>query len=114
VDEAVEHGTEGFLQSGLGGRAQAAVGAAVEGAGEGQDLVLIRTVLGVGVLAGELYRRLDALGAGVAEEDPVEVRGVGEKLGHLPLKGDLVQVGAVDQGLRLLLYGLDERRMAVA
>src|SRR5215218_3479648 len=114
VDEAVEHGSEAFLQGWLGGRAQAAVGAAVEGPGEAQDLVLPRAVFRTGVLAGELYRGLDALGTGVAEEDSIEVGGPGEHLGHLGLDRDLVQVRTVDELLRLLLYGLHERRVAVA
>src|SRR3712207_9059830 len=67
-----------------------------------------------GVLAGELYRRLNALGAGVAEEYFIEVSGLGEEFGDLRLDGDLVQVGAVGQIFRLLLDRLDERRVAVA
>src|SRR5918999_454277 len=77
VDEAIEHRAEPFLQVRLGGRTQAAVGATVEGFGEGQDLILSRSVILGGVLAGELYRRLDALGAGVAEEDLIEICALG-------------------------------------
>ncbi len=36
-----------------------------------------------------------------------------EHLRDLGLDGDLVEVGAVDQGPCLLLYGLHQRRMAV-
>src|SRR5215208_1937557 len=78
VDEATQHRAEALLQGGLSCRAQAAVGAAVEGLGEGQGLVFLRAVVGISVLAGELDRSLHALGAGVAEEDLVEVRGSGE------------------------------------
>jgi hypothetical protein len=51
VDEAGQHRTEAALQRGLGRRAQAAVGAAVEGLGERQDLVFVWTLGVVGVLA---------------------------------------------------------------
>ena len=114
VDDARQHGAEAVLQGGLAGGGEAAVGAAVEGFGERQDLVLLRAVGVVGVLASKLDRGLDALGAGVAEEDPVEVRGFGQHPGDLGLQRDLVQVGAVDELLRLLLYGLDEGGVAVA
>jgi hypothetical protein len=63
-------------RAGWAGGGEAAVGAAVEGLGEGQDLVLAGAVVVVGVLAGQLDGGLDALGARVAEKDPVEVRGV--------------------------------------
>ena len=67
-----------------------------------------------GVLAGEFYRRLDALGAGVAEEDPVEVRGVGQHPCYLGLQRYLVQIGAVDELPGLLPYRFDEGRVPVA
>jgi len=67
----------------------------VEGLGEGEDLVLLRAVLVVGVLAGKLDRGLHRLSAGVAEEDLVEIGCFCEHLRDLGLQGDLVQVRAV-------------------
>jgi hypothetical protein len=86
----------------------------VEGLGEGEYLLFLGAVLFVGVLAGELYRGLDRLGAGVAEEDLVEVGGLGEEPGNFGLERHLVQVRAVDQLLRLRLDCFYKRRMAVA
>src|ERR671911_1140436 len=86
VDHAWQHRAEAVLQRGLGRGREAAVGAAVEGLRERQDLVLVGTVGIVGVLAREFDRRLYALGSRVAEEDPVEVRRAAEHLGHLCLK----------------------------
>src|SRR3712207_8426516 len=90
---------------------EAAVGAAVEGLRERQDLVLVGTVGVVGILAREFDRRLYALGSRVAEEDPVEIRRAAEHLGHLCLNGNLIQIGAVDELACLLLNGPHERRI---
>src|SRR5919112_370080 len=113
VEEAADNGAEALLHRGLARRGETAVGAAVEGSREAQDLGLLRPVLRMGVLAGKLYSRLYALGAGVAEEDPVEVRSTGQEISNLGLDRYLIQVGAVDQPLSLLLYGLHDRGVAV-
>src|ERR671933_2525095 len=114
VGEAGEHGTEALVIGALRGRGQTAVGTSVEGLGEGKYLVFLGAALFVGVLAGELYRGLDRLGARVAEEDLVKVGGLGEEPGNFGLERHLVQVRAVDQLLRLRLDCFYKRRMAVA
>src|SRR5829696_1450809 len=113
VDEAADHRAEALLHRGLARRGETAVGAAVEGSREAQDLGLLRPVLRMGVLAGKLCRCLYALGAGVAEEHFIEVRSTGQEISNLGLDRYLIQVGAVDQPLGLLLYGLHERGVAV-
>ncbi len=114
VDEAAGHGAETLLEGRLPGGGEASVGPAVKGSREGQDLVLVGAVLRLSVLARELYGRLYALRAGVAEEHLVEVRRVGEHPGDLGLQRHLVQVRAVDELLRLLLDGAYQRGVAVA
>src|SRR5215204_5563269 len=80
VDEAADHRAEPLLHLGLARRGETAVGAAVEGSREAQNLGLLRPVLRMGVLAGKLYRRLYALGAGVAEEHFIEVSSTGPEI----------------------------------
>src|SRR5215207_5324050 len=75
--------------------------------------MLLGTVDIMGVLARQFDRRFYALCSGIAEEDPVEVRGAAEHPCYLGLKGDLIEVGAVNQFGGLLLYGPDERRVPV-
>src|SRR3712207_8600738 len=81
MDHPRQHGAEAGLEGWLGRGREAAVCAAVEAFREGEDLVLVRAVVVVGVLAGQLDGGLDALGARVAEKDLVEVRGVREHRG---------------------------------
>jgi hypothetical protein len=92
VDEALRQRPEALLQRGLGGGGEPAVGAPVERLAEGDDLMLLRAVVRVGVATGELYRGLDRFGAGVAEEHPVEVGGLDEHPRHLLLQRDAVEV----------------------
>src|SRR4028118_2389181 len=114
ADGGGDQRAEGLLVGGLTSSGEAAVSAAVEGLGKGQNLVFVRAVLVIGVLADQLDRGLHRLGAGVAEEDLVEVRCFGEHLGDLGLQGDLVQVRAVYELPRLLLDRLNQTWVAVA
>ena len=100
-----------LLRLGAGER-ERAHGAAVECAQERDD------VLAAGVVAGQLERALDGLGAGVAVEElvrPGHGRHGGEPLGQIGQRL-VVEIGAgdVDQLGGLLLDGGDHLGMAVA
>ena len=112
--EAGQQRREAVAQLVLVGGADRAERAAVEGAGEGDQLVLVGPAVMVVVAARGLDRALDRLGAAVGEED-----GVGEGEVDQPLRERLalrraVEVGDVDQGRRLVLDRLGQVRMAVA
>jgi len=109
VLEPGDHGREGGLVFRVRGRGQSAHAATMKGVVEGDELVLrARGVEGASDLAGELDGRLVGLGARVGDKD---LRGVAhgaglEGLGDEELAegagpGVVVEVGGVDQSLRL-------------
>ena len=110
VDEAGDHGAEGFLVFGVRRRGQAAHGPPVEGIVEADDLVLRPGRLPhLADLPGELDGGFVGLGAGVADEDLGRVGhgACGARLLDHELRegagpGVVVQVGSVDQRPRLL------------
>ena len=112
VVDARQHRPETGVVLGLGGRQRnGAVGAAVEGAQEGDQ------VLAPGGEAGQLDGALDRLGAGVAQEDPALLlhrRDAGQLGARLGVDRE-VEVGAVvDQLAGLLLDRAHDVGVAVA
>ena len=112
--EARQQRCEAVAQLLLVGRADRAERAAVEGAAERDQLMLFRAPVMMVVTPRGLDRAFHRLGAGIGEED-----GVGEgQLGEPGREGfalrAAIEVGDVDQRLRLLLDRPGEHRMAVA
>ena len=94
----------------VAGDGEGARRAAVEGVGEGDELPL------AGVRLGQAHGRLDALGAGVAEEGLLQAarRDLGQLLGQLGHDRHVIDVGrGVDDLVHLRLGGGDHARVAV-
>ena len=92
-----------------GGQAERPVGAPVEPAEEGDH------VAPAGGLAGQLDRRLDRLGAAVAEEDGLEALGGdrGDRLRRLDHRKAVGGHRGVEEAVDLGVDRLDHRRMAM-
>ncbi len=112
--EAVGHRRHAFGIFGAAGGAKRGQRAAVEGAGEGDDAVLLGMAADEVIAAHGLDGALDSLGAGVAEEDLVG-KGQRDKLGgERLLLGDPVEIGDVPHLAGLVGQRLDQSRMGVA
>ena len=110
VEEAIEGRTEAEFHFELSGRGDAAEGASVEGAIEGDDLVASRAVF-----AGQFEESFVGFGAAVAEKDFARVAYEGgEARGEFGLRAGEVEVGSVDEGGGLGGEGFLQRGVGVA
>ena len=118
VDVGVRHvagaGDERFelvAQVGDPGRRERPQRGAVVGDLAGDEFVLLAFAVGAVVVARQLQRRLDRLGAAVGEEDAVEVarRQVGDPRGEF----DRPRVGVAPQGEEVELFDLARGGLAV-
>ena len=112
-DEPRDQRLEARLYLAVAGGAQGGQGAAVEGSLQYHDGGLVDLAL-VAVQARQLDGRLVGLGAGVAKEAVVHARHATQGRAQLLLGLYAVQVGGVDQFVRLLPYGGSDRRVGVA
>src|SRR5438128_1598825 len=111
--DAGQKGEEARVVLLLSGRGEGREGAAVEGAGGGEDLEAPAALLRAPA-PRELHRGLVRLGAAVREEDALGERVPAEERAQLAGGERVVDVGGVEEPRRLRPDRLHHRRMAVA
>ena len=103
VDEAGQARAEAVHIARISGRIDRGVAAAMEGAGETDDVDLFRMAVRAVILARHLQRPLDRLGAGIGEEDVVEALGRDDGLPRVDvhaLHAGFGECGHIRQGLQ--------------
>ena len=113
VPEAGQRRAEAFKIARIATGRDGAHGAAMEGAGEGDDLEAIRLALGVEVMAGRLDGTLNRLGARIGEKDAVGESRLDQPLTQPFLLGNGKDVGRVPDLFRRALERADQMRVAM-
>ena len=107
IDEAVDEGTEVFMERVLAARRQGGNGPAVEAVLQGDDGIAAIAVFVVRILAGRLDGTFVGFGTGIREEDLLHTRLLAEFFGQDGLGFRKEDVGNMAQFMELRFNGFD-------